>query len=257
MKQQHDTGQDVRFVPGGDNEFQGHSRNSSNEPELSNGNYFPFRCADLARNTFENAPLKRVRQRRLGEFWPDNPQPPWTRDLAQTGHEEVLAHCVASGGPPGDHCDVQMPGSEFVQHSTQAVGEKFEVDSREAFLERLPEARKSIQTRLADETNAERAVAKGFLLASEGESFVAQPENLSRVSVKPLPGWREASSPAARTVEKRNTDSVFEFANPDTDRGLRAEHAFRNAQKTVFFGNRNEHFELHEFHSGLSCFGSP
>jgi len=38
---------------------------------------------------------------------------------------------------------------------------------------------------------------------------------------------------------------------------LGAEDAFGGTQKTVFFGNRNQHFELHEFHSGLPCFGSP
>jgi len=90
-----------------------------------------------------------------------------------------------------------MPADKFVQHSTQAVREKFEVDSRRAFLERLPEGRKAIETRLADETNAECTVTDTFLLADNGESFVAQPENLPRIFVEASSGWGEPSSPAA------------------------------------------------------------
>jgi hypothetical protein len=129
----------------------------------------------------------------------------------------------------------------------------FQFDARIALLKPPPKHRETIETVVTHEPYAQCA-SESIAIVDGRQRFVPESENLARIVIEPLTRWSEATGAADCTVEEWHTQFAFELANPNTHGGLRAENALGGAQKAVFFGNGDKHFELHEFHFGLSLF---
>jgi hypothetical protein len=133
----------------------------------------------------------------------------------------------------------------------------FSFDAGITFFEPLPKRWKLVQALLTYDAHTQGTFGRTVFSFDNAERFVPKPENLSCVFVKPLACRRKASTAASRTVKKRNANSSFELADTNAHGGLRAEYTFGGAQETMFFGDRDQHFELHEFHIVLAPSSTP
>src|SRR5262249_5250751 len=109
-----------------------------------------------------------------------------------------------------------------------------------------------VKTLLTHQTDAQCLGTIPLVFFENRKRLVAEGKNFPCVFIEPLPSGRKAAVPADRTVDEWNSDLSFELADAQTDSGLRAKDPFRSTQKTLFFGDRDQHFELHKFHLGLS-----
>jgi hypothetical protein len=88
--------------------------------------------------------------------------------------------------------------------------------------------------------------------AEQRYCFVSHGKHAGRTLVQKLARGSQAVRPPARPIEKHGAGLVLELSERDADGRLGAGYAVSGSLDAVFFHNGYKHFQLHEFHVGLS-----